>query len=214
MCAKEIIKISSKRSGFTVTQPQWRKYNLKYTSDYSTLQVLQQWNLGFIPHWKHQGSLIKWLLQGEMCCVFRDAIVHTAVVTSVYWNSWCLYGLQPVSRHQQGIFLLHNYHWVFCVAADHNPGGVCVWKSAGNEPGTKWAWKIALFGWQPPKCSAQWAVHCLEVPGLNSDLLSPSVIRSSLDRCSLTNEELRWMDEGLRLHCRFLLSHFAIPLYY
>lgn len=87
-------------------------------------------------------------------------------------------------------------------------------RSAGNEPGTKWTWKIALFKWQHPEFSAVWAVHSLEVPGLNSDLLSPSVIRSSLDRCSLTNEELRWMDEGPRLHCRFLLSHFASPLYY
>lgn len=42
----------------------------------------------------------------------------------------------------------------------------------------------------------------------------PPVIRSSPDRCSLTNKELRWMDGGLRLHGWFLLSHFASLLYY
>lgn len=42
----------------------------------------------------------------------------------------------------------------------------------------------------------------------------PPVIRSSPDRCSPTNKELRWMDGGLRLHGWFLLSHFASLLYY
>lgn len=143
-----------------------------------------------------------------MCCVFRDAIVQTRVVISSYLNSWCLYGLQPVSRHQQGIFLLHSYHWVLWVPADHNPGGVC----GGDQqemsleqrgPGRSHCSNGSTRLFQPS------GLFTLEVPGLNSDLLSPSVIRSSLDRCSLTNEELRWMDEGLHLHCRFLLSHFA-----
>lgn len=100
-----------------------------------------------------------------MCCLSRDAVVQTTVVTSGYLNSWCLLW-SPTSlailtsdpRHQQGYFLLHNYHWVFCVAGDHsleNPGGVCVQnkqKKNGdegeNEAGTNWSWTMSLFTWQ------------------------------------------------------------------
>ena len=38
------------------------------------------------------------LLQGSTCCVFRDALLHTSVVTSGYLSSCCL----SISSNQSG----------------------------------------------------------------------------------------------------------------
>lgn len=107
---------------------------------------------------------MKWLLQGEMCCLSRDAIAQTTVVTSGYLNSWCLLW-SPTSlaivtsdpRHQQGIFLLHNYHLVFCVAGDHsleNPGDVCVQKKKKKKiPGDEERMRLGQTGPGRSHCS-------------------------------------------------------------
>ncbi len=39
------------------------------------------------------------LLQGLMCCVFRDGILHTLVVTSVYLSYCCLFIISNKSAH-------------------------------------------------------------------------------------------------------------------
>ncbi len=63
------------------------------------------------------------LLQGSMCCVFRDGILHISVVTSGYLSYCCLSIISNQSAHspltsdlwhQQGIFI-HTIavHWIF-----------------------------------------------------------------------------------------------------
>ncbi len=39
------------------------------------------------------------LLQGSMCCVFRDGIMHTLVVTSGYLSYFCLSIISNQSAH-------------------------------------------------------------------------------------------------------------------
>ncbi len=39
------------------------------------------------------------LLQGSTCCAFRDGILHTLVVTSVYLNYCCLFIISNKSAH-------------------------------------------------------------------------------------------------------------------
>ncbi len=39
------------------------------------------------------------LLQGSMCCVFRDGIPHTLVLTSGYLSYFCLFIISNQSAH-------------------------------------------------------------------------------------------------------------------
>ncbi len=54
------------------------------------------------------------LLQGSMCCVFRDSILHTLVVTSGYLSYCCLSIISNQSAHSPLTsikhFLPHNCH--------------------------------------------------------------------------------------------------------
>ncbi len=59
------------------------------------------------------------VLQGSMCCVFRDGILHALVVTSGYLSYCCLSIISNQSAHspltrQQGIFVHTTAaHWIF-----------------------------------------------------------------------------------------------------
>ncbi len=73
------------------------------------------------PVWS--STAVAHLLQGSTCCVFRDGILHTLVVTSGYF-SYCFISIisnqsahSPLTAdrwHQQGIFVrTSTAHWIF-----------------------------------------------------------------------------------------------------
>ncbi len=70
------------------------------------------------PVWS--SAAVAHLLQGLTCCVFRDGILHTLVVTSGYLSYCCLSIISKQSArspdlwHQQGIFVHTTAaHWTF-----------------------------------------------------------------------------------------------------
>ncbi len=63
------------------------------------------------PVWS--SAAVAHLLQGSMCCAFRDGILHTLVVTSGYLSYCCLSIISNL-WHQQGIFVHTTAaHWIF-----------------------------------------------------------------------------------------------------
>src|SRR4029434_2169893 len=59
------------------------------------------------------------LLQGSTCCVFRDALLHTLVVTSGYFSYCCLSiilnqsGHSPLTSGINKAFSPSSTHWIF-----------------------------------------------------------------------------------------------------
>ncbi len=79
------------------------------------------------------------LLQGSMCCVFRDGILHTLVVTSGYLSYCCLSIIYNQSVHSpltsdinktfSSTQLPLTGYFLFFGAFSVNPRDGCVWKS-------------------------------------------------------------------------------------
>ncbi len=53
------------------------------------------------------------LLQGSMCCAFRDGILHTLVVTSGYLSYCCLSIISNQSVHSPLIFDINKVQGFF-----------------------------------------------------------------------------------------------------
>ncbi len=79
------------------------------------------------------------LLQGSMCCAFRDGILHTLVVTSVYLSYCCLSIISNQSAHSpltsdinkafSSTQLLFTGYFLFFRPFSVNPRDGCAWKS-------------------------------------------------------------------------------------
>ncbi len=79
------------------------------------------------------------LLQGSTCCVFRDGILHTLVVTSGYLSYCCLSIISNQSAHSpltsdinkafSSRQLLLTGYFLFFWSFSGNPRDGCAWKS-------------------------------------------------------------------------------------
>ncbi len=76
------------------------------------------------------------LLQGSTCCVFRDDLLHTLGVTSVYLSYCCLSIISNQSAHSPDINqaslstrLLLTGYFLFFVPFSVNRRDGCAWKS-------------------------------------------------------------------------------------
>ncbi len=113
------------------------------------------------PVWS--SDAVAHLLQGSTCCVFRDGILHTLVVTSGYLSYCCLSIISnqscPFSSelwYQQGIFVHTTAaHWIFSLFRTIlcNPRDGCAWKSQLLKKKITWCtWDRSLHLMYAAEC--------------------------------------------------------------
>ncbi len=89
------------------------------------------------PVWS--SAAVAHLLQGSTCCVFRDGILHTLVVTSVYLSYCCLSIISNQSTHSPLTYDINmaflstqlplTGYFLFFGPFSVNPRDGCAWKS-------------------------------------------------------------------------------------
>ncbi len=89
------------------------------------------------PVWS--SAAVAHLLQGSTCCVFKNGILHTVVVTSVYLSYYCLSIISNQSAHSpltsdinkafSSPQLLLTGYFLFFRPLSVNPRDGCAWKS-------------------------------------------------------------------------------------
>ncbi len=89
------------------------------------------------PVWS--SAAVVHLLQGSMCCAFRDGLLHTLVVTSGYLSYCCLSIISNQSAHSpltsdinkafSSTQLLLTGYFLFFRPFSVNPRDGCAWKS-------------------------------------------------------------------------------------
>ncbi len=144
---------------FYILYDKFWPYHLNVTAEIKTHQTRQRFPIFYCPilvsrcklyppcpvlSWQEQhpvwsSATVAHLLQGSMCCAFRDGILHTLVVTSGYLSYYCLSIISNQSAHSpltsdinkacSSTQLPLTGYFLFFGPFSVNPRDGCSWKS-------------------------------------------------------------------------------------